>query len=192
MSSSFAPQTAGRRLQAATEATVTVRSTFAGTTVPAIRVVEAVEQAGCGGIPGLLAVFTDCKVQRGFVSEEQIKQGGISLVQTPTPAGEPLQFVATYTEAGQPVSKALPIALTTQPANALDCTNAPQGGAQVFSCRPLNLNSTVVIATGPNPVEPSKRVTTFITIAGNLSEWQCQHTPAHSTYTAFFASIVPT
>jgi hypothetical protein len=173
--SCFALQTAGRQLQAATEATVTVRSTFAGTTAPAIKVVEAVEKAGCVGIPGLGAVFTGkCQEQRGFVSEAQIKQGGISLVQNPMPEGEPLQFVATYTEDGQPVSQALPIALTTQPAGVLDCSNTPQGGAQVFTCWPLQKQtpgvSIVVIATGPNPAKPSDRVTASITIAGNQGE----------------------
>jgi hypothetical protein len=130
-----------------------------------------VEKAGCVGVPGLTNVFANCRVQRGFVSEAQIKQGGISLVQNPMPEGEPLQFVATYTEDGQPVSQALPIALTTQPANALDCSNTPQGGAQVFSCRPLEkLDSILVIATGPNPAKPSDRVTTSVTLAGNLSK----------------------
>lgn len=44
----------------------------------------------------------------------------------------------------------------------------------MFSCLPLlKLDSTVVIATGPNPAEPSKRVTASVTISGNLSEWRC-------------------
>lgn len=113
-------QTAGRRLQAATEATITVRSTFAGGTAPASKVVEAAEKAGCAGIQGLSQVFANCQLQRGFVAEEQIsQQPGISLVQQSAVAGERLTFVATFTEDGQPVSKALPIALTTQPPNAL-------------------------------------------------------------------------
>lgn len=165
-------QTAGRRLQAATEATITVRSTFAGRTAPASKVVEAAEKAGCAGIQALSQVFANCQLQRGFVAEEQIsQQPGISLVQQSAVAGERLTFVATFTEAGQPVSKALPIALTTQPPNALDCTNVQQGGSQVFSCRPiLQLDSAVVIATGPNPDDPAQRVTASVT-AANISEF---------------------
>lgn len=70
-------------------------------------------------------------------------------------------------------TKALPIALTKQPPNALsmDCTNVQQGGSQVFSCRPiLQLDSAVVIATGPNPDDPAQRVTASVT-ATNISEF---------------------
>jgi hypothetical protein len=136
--------------------------------------VEAVEKAGCVGIPGLTNVFADrCQLQRGFFSQQQIKEPGLSLVQLPTPSGEPLQIVVTYTDNGEPVAQALPIALTTEPANALDCTNAPQEGAQVFTCRPLlKLDSTVVVATGPNPIRPLLRVRGTL-VVGNLSEY-CQ------------------
>lgn len=163
-------QTAGRRLQAGTEATVTVRSTFAGSASPASKVVEAAEKAGCVGIRGLSAVFGNCQLQRGYVADEQIKQPGILLLQQPTAVGEPMSFVATFTEDGQAVSKALPIALTTQPADVLDCSNAPQGGSQVFTCRALlKLDSATVVATGPNPNAPAQRVSATIT-AFNLSE----------------------
>lgn len=164
-------QTAGRRLQQAeTEATVTIRSTFTGAEAPAATVVEVLETAGCTGIQGLADVLANCTLQRGYTSSDQIKQPGLSLAQQPTPAGERLTFVATFTEDGQPVSRSLPIALTTQPPNALDCTNTQQGGSQVFSCLPtLQLESAVVIATGPNPDDPAQRVTASITTS-NISK----------------------
>lgn len=121
-------QTAGRRLQQAeTEATVTVRSTFTGAAAPAATVVEVLETAGCTGIQGLADVLANCTLQRGYVSSDQIKQPGLSLAQQPTPAGERLTFVATYTEDGRPVSRALPIALTTQPPQ---CTGLQQHSAR--------------------------------------------------------------
>jgi hypothetical protein len=154
------------------EAVITVRTTFPGNTAPAVKVVKTLENAGCSGIPGLAKVFADkCKLQRGYVSDEEIKTKGLSLTQTPTQPGERLEFVAAYTEDGQAVSRALPISLTTQPPDVLDCANAARGGAQVFTCQPLQeLATVVVIATGPNPKKPSDRVTASLN-AGNTSKY---------------------
>lgn len=166
-------QTAGRRLQQTStdqEATITVRNTFTGTTAPSLKLQQAARTPGCTGIRGLDVFIRGCQLQLAVVATDQVKQPGILLVQQPTLVGERLTFVATYTEDDQPVSKVQPIALTTQPPNALDCTNTQQGASQVFSCRPtLKLDSVVVIATGPNPNDPAQRVTASVA-ASNISE----------------------
>lgn len=87
---------------------------------------------------------------------------------------EPYVLVAAYTE--NQATTDMPFSLVSDPADAFACTSAVQGNSQVFTCYPKrSLASVTLTASGPNPDDPTQRVTAAL---GLTDVGECLQTPA--------------